>query len=494
MYSCEFCGNNARYGHYCTPQVPFIYPESCYNQDFNFPQDFHEFQQQYLCCENCGGPHKTYQCQPMDEDYYHEQNFCYDPNSFGFNQFLPKPLPVINPTPLEKGMEELRIAFQVWSDNIRQKKEEEEKRIAKEQAAKDRYWNIPICYDDDEDYTIAITPVISTKEPDNSISMGDEHLDTIHSDENLVPIPSESEGLFDYIRDVPSCDNDHFDAESLLSRDILITSPKIDFLSEEFAGKLAPILPDIHEADFDEEEDICDDDTSSDDDDFEDIEYVDASPPNSELFSLEEVEDIILCDKLSNVYLLISKIEALNDNPTLSSFSYFDNSFSDHMEETRSGSTTSHADISLPEYDSFHFENDPDQGDLFGAMENNDDSISLPEYESFHFDLYDVPSFPRPPPEPPDIKVGFNIRPDTAVINNFDVLNKDACFNLKEGEIDFSQNVEDDDSFTFVIWTDKYGYIKNHKKTIKNGQARTRERKSAQKPEAKPKKSQASVK
>ncbi|GKA98070.1 hypothetical protein Tco_0825964, partial [Tanacetum coccineum] len=32
----------------------------------------------------------------------------------------------------------------------------------------------------------------------------------------------------------------------------------------------------------------------------------------------------------------------------------------------------------------------------------------------------------------------------------------------------------------------KNGYIKNHKKTIKNGQARTREWKSVQKPEAKP--------
>ncbi|GJY43395.1 hypothetical protein Tco_0431608 [Tanacetum coccineum] len=181
MYSCEFCENDARYGHYCTPQVPFIYPKQCYNQDFNFPQDFHDFQQQYLCCENCGGPHETfecqplnyyepnpcydsnysgydqfdnfhpqqylcknygdphetYQCQPMNEDYYHEQNSCYDPNSFGFNQFLPQPLPVIDPTPLEKGMEELRIAFQAWSDNIRQKKEEEEKRIAEEQASKE---------------------------------------------------------------------------------------------------------------------------------------------------------------------------------------------------------------------------------------------------------------------------------------------------------------------------------------------------------------------
>ncbi|GKA48937.1 hypothetical protein Tco_0741895 [Tanacetum coccineum] len=40
----------------------------------------------------------------------------------------------------------------------------------------------------------------------------------------------------------------------------------------------------------------------------------------------------------------------------------------------------------------------------------------------------------------------------------------------------------------------RYGYIRNHKKTVKNGQARTRERKSAQKPEAKPRKSQPSLK
>ncbi|GJX03882.1 hypothetical protein Tco_0189798 [Tanacetum coccineum] len=86
MYSCEFCGNDACYGHYCTPQVPFIYLKSCYNQDFNFPQDFHDFQQQFLCCKDCGGPHETFQCQPMNEDYY-EQNSCYDPNSFGFDQF-----------------------------------------------------------------------------------------------------------------------------------------------------------------------------------------------------------------------------------------------------------------------------------------------------------------------------------------------------------------------------------------------------------------------
>nr|GEZ35269.1 hypothetical protein [Tanacetum cinerariifolium] len=68
-------------------------------------------------------------------------------------------------------------------------------------------WNRPAYYDDDDDddvdNTIAITPVLSTEKPDNSLSMGDEHLDTIpatesdevikSSVEDLVPIPSEFE-------------------------------------------------------------------------------------------------------------------------------------------------------------------------------------------------------------------------------------------------------------------------------------------------------------
>ncbi|GKF90202.1 hypothetical protein Tco_0264165, partial [Tanacetum coccineum] len=85
---------------------------------------------------------------------------------------------------------------------------------------------IPVCYDDDDDEEssiplkdiiifglppcVAITPVLSTEEPDNSLSMGDKHLSTIpktesdevikSSVENLVPIPSESEGISDDIR------------------------------------------------------------------------------------------------------------------------------------------------------------------------------------------------------------------------------------------------------------------------------------------------------
>nr|GFC29620.1 hypothetical protein [Tanacetum cinerariifolium] len=74
--------------------------------------------------------------------------------------------------------------------------------------------------DDDEDYTSAIThnePVLSTEEPDNSLSMGDKHLDTIpatesdevikSSVEDLIPIPSESEGIPDHMCDVPFHDN-----------------------------------------------------------------------------------------------------------------------------------------------------------------------------------------------------------------------------------------------------------------------------------------------
>ncbi|GJX47147.1 hypothetical protein Tco_0272337 [Tanacetum coccineum] len=255
-------------------------------------------------------------------------------------------------------------------------KQREEKRIEREQAAnlaiqKEKeeqaaqsftpYWNFPIIDDDDDEYTIqyreylersskAITPDLPTEEPDYSLSMGDEHLDSI----------------------------------------LEIESDETDSLLEKFTGELAPINPippGIHEADFDPKEDIrlddqiFYDDTSSDDDSFEDIDYVEASPPDSKLISIEEVEDDILCAKLSNIYLLIAKIESLNDNPTPSFLSYSNNSlpefetFSNHTEETRSGSTTTHAENFLPKYDSFHFEIESDQNELSRAVMETIDKI-----------------------------------------------------------------------------------------------------------------------
>nr|GEW24715.1 hypothetical protein [Tanacetum cinerariifolium] len=136
------------------------------------------------------------------------------------------------------------------------------------------------------------------------------------------------------------------------------------------------------------------DDISSNDDDSlyeENIEYVEASPHNSELVSLdeaeivipevEEIKDDILREKLLNVHLLIANIKALKDNPTPSSelltksSSTFPKSFLDEtntfhnslpefenfyfdLEEISSGSTTTHYDISLPDYEAFSFDDD----------------------------------------------------------------------------------------------------------------------------------------
>ncbi|GJR45197.1 hypothetical protein Tco_1313300 [Tanacetum coccineum] len=409
-YSYENYGNDAYYGYDCSPQVPFIYPEPCYSQDFNFPQNSQSFQQQYLCCTHCGGPHETFQCQPMNEDYYHEQNSCYDSNSFGFDQTQPPQYTVNHPifnaqndflNSQNKLMEQMTSLCDMVGQYMQKK--EEEKRIAEEQAAKDRYWKIPICYDDDDDYTIAITPVLPTKEPVNSLSMGDEHLDTIpatesdevikSSVENLVPIPSESEGIPDSVCDVPLCNN---------------PTPL-----EAFKEHSETII------------DSNNDSSSSDDDSYENIDYVDASPPNAEIVSLEVVEivipevggidtdilltikDDILREKLLNVNLLIANIEALKDNPTPSSDvmtkspSTFPNSFLEEtntfdnslpesktfcfdLEENSSGSTTTRSDYSLPDYEAFYSDDDHIKEKSSGSTTTHAD---FSQYDSFIFDL-----------------------------------------------------------------------------------------------------------
>nr|GEV07982.1 hypothetical protein [Tanacetum cinerariifolium] len=235
-------------------------------------------------------------------------------------------------------------------------KKQEEKRIEEEQAANARYWTILACCDDDDDYDSAITPVLSTEETDNSLSMGDEHLDTIpatgsdevkkSSVEDLVSIPSESEGIPNTMCDVHLVNNptpleakDHFE--------IIMNSN--------------------------------DDISSSDDDSLykENIEYVKALPHDSELVSLEaakiviseveEIEDDNLHEKLLNVHLLIANIEALKDNPA-------------------PGSTTIHSDISLPDYEAFYFDDDHVKEISSGSPTTQYD-ISLSEYDSFIFDF-----------------------------------------------------------------------------------------------------------
>nr|GFA94480.1 hypothetical protein [Tanacetum cinerariifolium] len=269
--------------------------------------------------------------------------------------------------------------------------------------------------------------------------------------ENLLPIPSECEVALEDKRECdvpiseksPVCDN-HYD---------ILSDSKID------------------------------DDISVYDDDFENIEYVEASLSDLEIVSVEEengieeedvvqpeeeeidledisqIQDVVLREKLLSITRLISNIESLNDNSTpdhvLNSFesdnSLLDNfspefeTFCDHSEETRSGNTT-HANYSLPEYDSSCFEIEPDQDRLINLVKSNipgdlsndplleevdlflSDNLIPPGIENFADDpkgdirfleellindsilspessdsnLEDNPSILRPPLEPPD--------------------------------------------------------------------------------------------
>ncbi|GJZ09803.1 retrovirus-related pol polyprotein from transposon TNT 1-94, partial [Tanacetum coccineum] len=307
-----------------------------------------------------------------------------------------------------------------------QKRRKKKNEFAEEQASKDRYWKIPICYDDDEGYTIAITPGLPTKEPDNSLSMGDEHLDTIlaseldefikSSVEILVPILSESEVVSEMC-DVPFHDN----------------SSPFEASKDQFK-------------DFFESNDES---TSSDDDSFsiDDIDYVDASPPNAEIVSLEVVETVVpdvrrndddilltikddtLREKLLNVNLLIAKIDALIDNHTPSSdivtkstFTFSNlfleetNTFDNSVPKSHySGSTTTHIDFS--QYDSFIFDlsNDQfppaDRSDLYheGFADELAHIMSLPNLECFKFKIE---------PDPGDLtSIDLGIRKNVSTTN-----------------------------------------------------------------------------
>ncbi|GKA69880.1 hypothetical protein Tco_0775944, partial [Tanacetum coccineum] len=99
------------------------------------------------------------------------------------------------------------------------------------------------------------------------------------------------------------------------------------------------------------------------------------------------IKDDILREKLLNINLLIAKIEALKDNPTLStdyvlkspsSFPYsfleetdtFDNSLPEsemicfNLEDKSSVNPTSYIDLSLPDYEAFFCDSEPDSGDF----------------------------------------------------------------------------------------------------------------------------------
>nr|GFA37608.1 hypothetical protein [Tanacetum cinerariifolium] len=236
-------------------------------------------------------------------------------------------------------------------------------------------------------FTLDSTPKYvddSPNEPDNSLSMGDEHLDTIsemESDEfiksgveNLIPIPSESEGIPEHMCDVPSHNN----------------SPPLDVSKDQ-------ALPPDFELVSSEVMEIFIPEVGWIDDDI-----------------LLTIKDDILHEILLNVNLLIAKFEALNANPTSSSdcktkssstslnslleeTNTSDNSlpqfetFCFDVEEISSGSPTTHSDS--PFYASFIFDllinpfPPADRSDFYEFTDELVPFISPPEYDCFLFNV-----------------------------------------------------------------------------------------------------------
>nr|GEW44172.1 hypothetical protein [Tanacetum cinerariifolium] len=412
-YSYEFCGNDAQYGHDCPPQVPFIYnPELCYNQDFNFPQNFQSFQQQYPCCESCGGPHETFQCQQVifyepccencegaHENFqcqpmnYYELNPCCDSNYYGFDNFQPSQF-VIDHLNLQQRINDsmilLRGTFQAWL----QQRKDQVVNLDSYSPKPLQCQKIPICYNDDDDEEsstplrdiiiselppcIAITPVLSTRETKDSLIMRDEHLDTIpekesnefikSSVENLVPNPSKSED--EHECDVPVCD---------------------DFIT--FSNLL-----------FDADDNF----PSSDEKSFSDEDIM------KEIYSNPLFDKEIISIKIDPHYFNAESelIESLlNQDSSIISSSKIDSLLDEFVSEL----------ILLKSIPPGIDEADCDPKEEIHLIKKlldilileellSNDSLSLPENESFHFD---IPSSPRPPAKLPD---DDEIKPNSGIL------------------------------------------------------------------------------
>nr|GFB11686.1 hypothetical protein [Tanacetum cinerariifolium] len=278
-------------------------------------------------------------------------------------------------------------------------KKQEEKRIEEQQAAKAQNWKLPVCYDDDDDdegYNYLNDNIISElssysavtpTEPIDSLSMGDEHLDTIpatksnefiNDDQSLsdedVPEKIYSNPLFDEEIIPMKIDSHSFNDESDLIESMpnhdssIIISSKIDSLFDEFAGELTLLKsfpPRIDETDCHPEKEI-------------------------------RLTKRFLYDNLSP--RPPKEIVSDNSNVDIESFSpsLIHNEDSDsHMEEIDLPFTPD--DPMPPSIEDDDYDSGRDIPILKELLDSY--SLSLPATESYHFD---IPSPYRPPAKPPD--------------------------------------------------------------------------------------------
>nr|GEV22293.1 hypothetical protein [Tanacetum cinerariifolium] len=275
-----------------------------------------------------------------------------------------------------------------------------------------------------------VAPILSTKEPEHSLSMGYEHLSitpetksdevTESNAENLLPIPNEfkiySNPLFD--KDEinsdkldPHCFNVESDfVESLLNRDTFIDS----YSKFDFSGELAHVNPEITKADFDFEEEIHLIENL-----LEEINIVtetdDVLPP-----SVENDDDSLNDPLLEEADLFLS-----------------DNSIPPGIENFA----------------------DDSEGDIHFLEELLiDDSILSHELSDSNFE--DNLSIPRPPLEPPDAETDAG-KEISVVINDIDEPNEDEFFD-PGGEIVVSTKDDDMDYFPFMFVMQNFLPYLNH--------------------------------
>nr|GEZ73234.1 hypothetical protein [Tanacetum cinerariifolium] len=289
--------------------------------------------------------------------------------------------------------------------------------------------NIPVYYDDDDDdYTIAITH----KELDNSLSMGDEHLDTIpvtesnefikSSVENLIPNPSKTEG--EYECDVPACEvfttfsNILFDADydfyssddqSFSDEDIpkeIYSNPLFD--EEIISIKIDPhhfnVESDLIESMLNHDSSIISSSSKIDslfDEFVDELTLLKSYPPGINETDYDPEEETCFIKRLlyeNSSPRPLKEFIFKNSDTAFESFSPFPISVED-------------SDSLMEEIDLFFTSDDPmppgieeddhdSERDILILEELlSNDSLSFPKSGSFHFD---IPSSSRPLTKPPD--------------------------------------------------------------------------------------------
>nr|GEV70556.1 hypothetical protein [Tanacetum cinerariifolium] len=195
-------------------------------------------------------------------------------------------------------------------------------------------------------------------------------------------------------------------------------------------------------------------------------------------------EENIFRDVLKPLFLSPILVEDsdsfLEKSDTSLSFPEYE-TFINHAKETNSGSTTSHAYYSLPKYDSFLFEIEPDQGKLTSVVMKDNlaeprvhvpnvltthptlmldsgfipSDNSLPKFETFYFDIEKKNSGSttiHADISLPDLECfNFDFKPDTSDLTS--IVDFEICENiLSATNVNFPHEEDHSPLFAYVVW------------------------------------------